>query len=392
VTQTIRAQQSATLSGAVTDPSGAVVAGGSIKLVNSLTGESYFSQSNNDGIYTILLVKPGGYELTAEAPGFKQFRQTGIVLETGVPARLDIKLELGGVTETVTVSESVPLLQSESSSVGAVINRETIANMPLINRRAAQLVRLNGFVVQVGTGSTFTMAGGRGDNANWTIDGGNAQNILLGVATLSFDPPIDSLQEFRVEVSDYKAELGRTGGGVVMMTTRSGTNKLHGTLYEFLRNDKLDARNFFAADKPVLRYNQFGASLGGPVRKDRTFFFVNYEGIRQKSQATHLVGVPTAAEIAGGFSATRTTIRDPLTGTPFPNRIIPASRIDPVGSAIARLYPAPNVAGAPSRTNNYRFNQPIDNPTNVVVTRLDHTITDKDRIYGRLLPLAPSPP
>lgn len=384
-TEAMRAQESATLSGALTDPSGAVVASVSIKLVNSLTGESYTAVSNADGIYTIPLVKPGNYELTAEASGFKQFRQTGIVLETGVPARLDIQLELGGVTETVTVHESVPLLQSESSSVGAVINRETIENMPLINRRAAQLARLNGFVVQVGTGSNFTMAGGRGDNSNWTIDGGNAQNILLGVATLNFDPPIDALQEFRVEVSNYKAELGRTGGGVVMMTTRSGTNHFHGSLYEFLRNDKLDARSFFAADRPVLRYNQFGAGLGGPIRKDRTFFFVSYEGIRQKSQATHLVGVPTSAEIGGDFSAMRATVRDPLTGDPFPGQIIPASQIDPVGATIARLYPAPNVPGAPSRTNNYRANQPIENPTNVVVTRLDHTISDKDRLYGRLL-------
>jgi hypothetical protein len=384
-TEAIRGQQSATLTGTVTDPSGAVVADVNIKLVNSLTGESYSGRSNENGIYTIPLVKPGSYELAAEAPGFKQFRQTGIVLETGVPAGLDIKLELGGVTETVTVKESVPLLSSESASVGAVINRETIENMPLINRRAAQLARLNGFVVQVGTASTFMMGGGRGDNANWTIDGGNVQNILLGVATLNFDPPIDSLQEFRVEISDYKAELGRTGGGVVMMTTRSGTNKFHGSLYEFLRNDKLDARNFFAAGKPVLRYNQFGASLGGPIRKNRTFFFINYEGIRQKSQATRIVGVPAVAEIAGDFSATRTTVRDPLTGDPFPNQIVPPSRIDPVGAAIARLYPATNVPGAPSRNNNYRFNQPVDNPTNVVVTRLDHTLSEKDRLYGRLL-------
>src|SRR5262249_1740674 len=199
------------------------------------------------------------------------------------------------VSDAVNIAATAPILQTENASVGTVIRNESIVNLPLVGRRAAQLARLSGFVVQRGTGSTFAMAGGRGDNANWTIDGGNAQNILLGVATLNFDPPIDSLHEFNVEISNYKAELGRTGGGVVQMTTKSGSNKFHGTAYEFLRNDALDARNFFSADKPVLRYNQFGASLGGPVRKDRTFFFFNYEGIRRKSQVTRIVGAPSQA-------------------------------------------------------------------------------------------------
>ena len=203
------------------------------------------------------------------------------------------------------------------------------------------MARLNGFVVQNGNGSSFAMAGGRGDNAMWTIDGGNAQNMLLGVATLSFDPPVEALEEFSVEIANYKAELGRSGGGYVQMTTKSGTNQFHGSAYEFLRNDALDARNFFAATKPVLRYNQFGASLGGPIKKDRTFFFANYEGIRNNRQSTILASVPTAAERQGDFSALATVVRDPATGIPFPNNIIPPGRLDPVGAAIAALYPRP---------------------------------------------------
>src|SRR5262245_25504610 len=211
-------QQAASLSGQVSDISGGVIAQVSVKIVNVETGEAYAGQTGDSGDYSIPLVKPGSYELIVEHAGFKQYRQGGILLETGIPARADVKLEIGAVTESVSVEASTPQLRTENSSVGAVIHNETIANMPLVGRRAAQLARLNGFVVQAGTGSTFAMAGGRGDNANWTIDGGNAQNILLGVATLTFDPPIDSLEEFNVEISNYKAEMGRTGGGVVQMT------------------------------------------------------------------------------------------------------------------------------------------------------------------------------
>src|SRR5262249_46057190 len=147
-----------------------------------------------------------------------------------------------------------------------------------------------------------TMAGGRGNNAMWTIDGGNAQNILLGVATLNFDPPIEALEEFNVEVSNYKAELGRTGGGVVQMTTTPATTKQAGAACDFLSNDGLDARSFFAAIKPVLRYNQFGASISGPIKRDRTHYFFNYEGTRMRLQQTRIVSVPTRAETRGDFS------------------------------------------------------------------------------------------
>jgi hypothetical protein len=379
------AQQAATLTGSVHDGSEAAVHEASVRVTNRQTGESYSGVTAVNGSYTIPLVKPGDYELLVGAPGFKQYRRTGITLETGATARVDVQLEIGAVADSVTVEADAPLLNTDTSSVGSVVRNSTIANMPLVGRRAAQLVRLNGFVVQNGSGSTFAIAGGRGDNAMWTIDGGNAQNILLGVATLNFDPPVESLEEFNVEVANFKAELGRTGGGYVQMTTRSGTNNFHGSAYEFLRNDALDARNFFSAGKPSLRYNQFGASIGGPIRKDKTFFFFNYEGIRNNSQSTILANVPTAAEIKGDFSANSTIVRDPLTNAPFPGNVIPADRLDPVGSAIAALYPAPNVDGARSRNNNFRANQSITNPTNVYVTRIDHTFSDRDRVYGRLL-------
>ncbi|HYP05794.1 MAG TPA: TonB-dependent receptor, partial [Bryobacteraceae bacterium] len=379
------AQQSATLSGAVNDASGAVVEKAMVKATNVNTGEIFSSATTANGLYTIPLIKPGDYELTAEAAGFKQFRRTGLRLETGAALRVDLALEVGEVAETITVEAAAPLLSTDTSSVGSVVRNSTIASMPLIDRRAAQLARLNGFVVQNGSGSNFAMAGGRGNNAMWTIDGGSAQNILLGVATLVYDPPVESLEEMNVEISNYKAELGRSGGGYVQMTTKSGTNELHGSLYEFLRNDKLDARNFFSASKPVLRYNQFGGSLGGPIRKDKTFFFVNYEGLLVRRQQTVLASVPSIAETRGDFSGQSTIVRDPITNAPFPNNIIPENRLDRVGLAIASLYPAPNVAGAASRNNNFRANQPIRTTTNVGVARLDHAFSTNDRIYGRFL-------
>lgn len=378
-------QQTATLAGTVRDASDAMVEFVAVKLVNTQTGETFKGSTENDGLYTIPLIKPGEYNLMAEATGFKQFRQTGIRLETGSSVRIDFTLDVGTIAESVTIEASAPLLSSDNSSVGSVVRNSTIASMPLIDRRAAQLARLNGFVVQNGNGSNFAMAGGRGNNAMWTIDGGNAQNILLGVATLVYDPPVESLEEFNVEISNYKAELGRSGGGYVQMTTKSGTNALHGSLYEFLRNDKLDGRNFFAASRPKLRYNQFGASLGGPIRKDRTFFFANYEGLRIRREQTILASVPSAAETRGDFSGLTTPVRDPQTGLPFPGNIIPTSRLDPVGAGIAALYPSPNVGGARSRNNNFLANQPISTTTHVAVARLDHNFSQNDRIYGRFL-------
>jgi hypothetical protein len=378
-------QQSATVTGTVLDGSAAAVNDAAVRLTNTQTGETSSTQSTGNGSFTLPLIKPGQYDLTVSATGFKQYKRSALTLETGTTVRLDAQLEIGATSESVTVEADAPLLSTDTSSLGSVVRNNTIANMPLSGRRAAQLVRLNGFVVQNGTGSSFAIAGGRGDNAMWTIDGGNAQNHLLGVATLNFDPPVESLEEFNVEVANFKAELGRTGGGFIQMTTRSGTNQFHGSAYEFLRNDQFDARNFFAARRPVLRYNQFGASLGGPIRRDRSFFFFNYEGIRNNRQNTILGNIPTAAELAGDFSANATAVRDPLTGAPFAGNIIPASRLDPVGSAIAQLYPAPNVAGAATRNNNFRVNQSVSNPTNVYVARLDHTFSERSRVYGRLL-------
>jgi hypothetical protein len=381
--------ESANLTGTITDSSGAAAVRAAVRLTNSETGESYQTVTSEGGSYDFQLLKPGRYSLTVELAGFKQFVQTGITLETGVPARVDIRLEVGALTEKVTVEATASLIQTESSAVGSVVENRTIIDMPLIDRRGAQLAKLSGFTVQNTTGSSpqFSMGGGRGNNANWRMDGGSNNNILLGTSGVGFDPPVDALQEFNVNISDYSAELGRSGGGVILMTTKSGTNDVHGSAYEYARNTVLNTRSFFATKVPILHYNLFGASIGGPVRKNRTFFFFLYEGLRQSNQTTQIINIPSPAEVRGDFSADATVIRDPTTSarTPFPGNVIPTSRQDPIGAKIAAFYPAPNVPGRPAGNSNFIGTTSDVAPNNYYVGRVDHTIRDQDRIFGRIL-------
>src|SRR5207244_4284846 len=193
---------------------------------------------------------------------------------------------------------------------------------------------------------SFSLAGGRSQNQMWFLDGSSVQDIALGAPGSMMNPSAESIQEFRVEANGYPAEFGRSAGGLIHMTTRSGTNTFHGAAYEFVRNDAFDARTFFAGTKAPLRYNIYGISAGGPILHNRTFFFSNWEETRRRDGSTFANNtVPTAAEAAGDFSARKDVqIKDPVTGIPFPGNTIPSNRIDPVGRAIAGLYPAPNVA------------------------------------------------
>ena len=242
--------QTGQLSGRILDQLLAAVPSARIIAVQTDTGVKREAVSNEDGYYVFTLLPPGAYRVEVQKEGFRPLARTGVVLETGTVSTVDLNLEVGDLNQSITVDASVPLLQQETASVQSVIESRSITNLPLIDRRAAQLVRLNGFVVQSGTGSSFGIAGGRGDNARWYIDGGNAQNLPnIGVATLAYDPPVESLQEFNVAISNYSAELGRTGGGVIQMTTKSGTNEFHGSAYEYFRNDALGRANFLLGAK-----------------------------------------------------------------------------------------------------------------------------------------------
>ncbi|MGA8594697.1 MAG: TonB-dependent receptor [Bryobacteraceae bacterium] len=379
--------QTSQVSGQVADPAKEAIGKARVVLTRTDTGDRRETLTSAEGYYSFPLVSPGSYELQVEKEGFQTLTRTGIRVETGQVSTVDVSLEVGAVSQSINVEANAPQLQTDSGAVSNVVENKTIVDMPLIDRRSSQLQRLSGFVVQSGTGAnaTFAIAGGRGNNANYLIDGGTAQNLLLGVETLSFDPPIESVQEFNVAISNYAAELGRTGGAVIQMTTRSGTNDFHGSAYEFFRNDVLNARTFFAQNIPALRYNLFGSSLGGPIKKNKTQFFFNYEGRRQVTSTTEVLNVPSAAEVQGNFSADSTKVTDPTTGVQFPGNIIPQSRLDAVGAKLAAFYPVPNVAGAQPGKANFVANDPAYTPVDVYVARIDHTISDKDRIFGRLL-------
>jgi hypothetical protein len=388
---TLQAQTSQ-VSGQIRDTSQAAIAGAKVTLTRVETGDHREVTSTSEGYYSFPLLLPGHYELKAEQEGFETQRQSGIVVETGNISTVNVSLKVGSTTETVDVDASVPLLQTETSAVAQVVENASITNLPLVDRRSAQLQRLNGFVVQTnsGTSASFAIAGGRANNADYLIDGGTAQNLLIGVPILIFDPPVESVQEFNVAISNYSAELGRSGGGVVQMTTKSGTNSFHGSAYEYLRNTVLQQQPEFATSKPALHYNLFGASVGGPIKKDKTQFFFNYEGRRTIVATPQSLPVPNAQTLTGNFNGVidpktgvQVVVKDPTTGQPFANNQIPTSSLDPVGLKLAAFYPHVNAGTSP--TGQFVVNDPATTVVDAYVARVDHVFGQKDRIFGRFL-------
>ena len=388
----LAAQQSG-LTGSVTDTTGAVIVGADVALVNSDTGVVSSAQTNESGGFNFTLLQPGTYELRCESVGFKTYRQSGLVMETGLTKTVTIQLEIGEITETIEVTGSAPLLETENTTVGQFIERTTVAQMPVGSRQAGQLIKLAGNVTFAMSGGGlydlpfFSMAGGRSRNQMWHLDGGVVQNMALGIAQLNLNPPVESLREFKVESNNYSAEFGRTGNGLIIMSTRSGTNDFHGALYHNFRNDKLDARTFFAPRIAPLRYNIYGGSLGGPIKKDRTFFFFNHEGQRRSDGITIAnTDVPHPDETRGDFSSRANfELKDPLSGEPFVDNTIPQSRIDPLGSTFASLYPAPNRPSPVTRAprDNYVKNVANRGISDFTTVKVDHNFGASDRISSR---------
>jgi len=394
----------ASLTGIVTDPSDARLAKVNLRLLSEDTGVASAATTNEQGEYTFPLLTPGRYRLTADATGFQPSTRTGIVLELGRVSRLDLKLALGQVAESVDVSAATPLLESETATVGQFIENKTIVDMPLNGRRVGQLLALMGNAVYI-EGDVIrprvTIAGSRSDSQQWMLDGVNASNIALEVSQALFNPPVEAVQEIRIHQNSYSAELGNSAAGVVSMTTRAGTNKFTGGAYEYFRNDKLDARNFFAANRPPLRWNVFGFYAGGPVwipklynGRNRTFFFTHSEWQRQRVGVVRTLTVPTAIERRGDFSRTVTAagalvpIFDPGTSPriQFPGNLIPAGRIDPVGAAFATHYPEANRPPSNSAgANNFVANATSALNITTWTSRVDHTFSDNDRVYARIV-------
>jgi hypothetical protein len=397
----------ASITGIVSDPTGARVANVKLRLANEETGVGMTAETGAQGEYTFPLLNAGRYTLTTDAAGFKSSTQTGILLELGRVTRLDITLQLGQVDEKVVVTGEAPLLESETATVGQFIENRSIVDMPLNNRRVGQIMALMGHAVYIAGDvirPRYSIAGSRSDSQQWLIDGVNSSNIALEVSQALFNPPVEAVQEIRVQQNGYSAEFGNSAAGVIAMTTRSGSNRVTGVLYEYFRNDKLDARNFFATGSTPLRWNAFGGAVGGPAIRNRTFFFANVEFQRQRLSNIRTFTVPTAEQLRGDFSATTTAagvlipIYDPSSGRPnpsnpsqtirtqFPGNIIPQSRIDPVAANIAAHFPPPNrppanLAGA----NNWNAANTNALDITTGTAKVDHNFNEKDRLSVRII-------
>ena len=341
----------ATIVGHVTDESGAVVTGAKITVTNVGTNESRTVESNETGDYVVPQLAPGEYSLGAEMAGFRRELRRGIVLETNQEARIDVVFKIGAVTEVVEVSSAPALVSSENAALGNVVDQNKIVQLPLNGRDYLQLAFMQPNVFLPAQGSTLGFRGGLNIAGNSEV----ANNYILDGIDNNDEttnqplhrPVLDAVREFKVLTGTYSAEYGRQAGGQIIVTTMSGTNALHGSLFEFHRNAPLDAKNYFAPRKPPFRRNQFGGVIGGPIVRDRTFFFSSYEGQRRGQQEAGLATVPSLPFRSGDFSAITTPIRNPLNNNqPFPNNQIPQSLWSKQGSGLLALYPNPNRAGA----------------------------------------------
>ena len=391
----------ATLRGTVRDAQGAVVRGASVAITNSATNVATHTKTNAEGSYVAVNLVPGRYLVEVEADGFQKGAQS-IVLEIGQSERADFSLKVGTLAEEVDVEATSRLINTERASLGSVIDQTSVAKLPLAIRNWDDLLALVPGVqgdryTEQGGGTSFGRTGGinvhgaRALQNNFLLDGVDNNSISENVQELTSQvsrPSVDAIQEFKVVTSPYSAEYGRSPGAAISVATKSGTNQIHGTAYDFFRNDGLDTTDFLSqraaalsnttAVKPANDQNQFGGNLGGPLIKDKAFFFVDYEGTRITRGVTRLTRVPTESDRAGIFPG---GVRDPLTGQPFPGGVIPAGRMDPTALAILDLVPLPNQPGA---NNYFRQAESIDN-SDRLLGRLDVRLGPADSVFGRYI-------
>ena len=388
-------QTTGTVVGNVTDPNAGAISGASLELTNLGTNLTLTAQSDETGYYRFPSLLPGVYALTIEAQGFRKKVVSGITLQVDQTARVDVTMQLGEVAQTLDVTASAPVLQTETSSVGQVMAQEAVVSLPLNGRNYFDLTRTLPGVVQptgrgseinnkVGNGAAFaiTVNGQRVENTSYLIDGIETRNIEVGSGNLL--PSIDAIQEFKIEQNAFPAEFGR-GTAIVNVVTRGGSNQVHGDLFEFFRNDKLDATNFFTnlagQQKNPLRRNQFGGTVGGPIRKDKTFFFADYEGLRERRGATLLGLLPSSQWLSGNFGTT--TVLDPTTKKPFAGNMIPASQISQFAMAGNQFFPSPNLTGVAGA--NYSRSISNANDSDEFEGKVDHVFSARDVLSVRFL-------
>jgi outer membrane receptor protein involved in Fe transport len=404
------AQTSAGVNGYVLDSSRAVMPDTQVTIINLETGAKREATTNEGGGYQFTLLQPGRYSISARHQGFKRVSRDGIQLEVNQVARVDFSLELGAVTETIEVQAAAPMLESNTSSVGQVIEQKAVSDLPLNGRNFAQLAILGPGVVGVGYAASGTIGSGtrpddmrpgtelfsngnREQSNNFMLDGVDNNFRRNGLITLR--PSVEAVREFKIQTNLFQAEQGRNPGATINVVTKSGSNALHGSVYEFFRNTQLDAKNFFAkAEAPKAQYqqNQFGASLGGPIRRDKLFFFANYEGFRKRQGTFASVNtVPTVAMRSGDFSGVR-PIYDPFslrtapgtasgyTRDPFPGSVIPKNKMDTVTSRLIQAYPLPYNSDL---VNNQITNPVVGQTWDQGDFRADYNIDNKNTFFAR---------
>jgi carboxypeptidase family protein len=379
------------ITGVVKDPGGAAVPGATVTVTNVETNRQRVLASNGNGVYTAPSLAPGEYCIDVELSGFKPVRREAIRLSTGEKARIDFDLVVGDVREQVTVTADATILRAETASLGSVVEHEQVVQLPLNGRTFITLVSLAPGVALPPNSQLPRINGGRPRTNEYLFDGISVLQPEPG--QVAYFPVIDAIQEFKIESNSPPAEFGRFNGGVVNLTTKAGGNVLHGDGFEFLRNEALNARNFFQSTnpvKPAYRRNQFGGTLGGPVVTDHTFFFADYQGQRQSIGRTVISTVPTLLQRQGIFTEAIggrvPVIYDPSTTvgsirSAFQGNAIPLSSMDPVALALLQRYPFPTSSGT---ANNYRrTDNEIDNQDQWDA-RIDHKISNRDQVFGRL--------
>jgi len=411
-----------TITGTITDPSGAAVGGVQVQITNRDTGEQRTATSQDNGSYIVPQLPPGRYSISVEKQGFTKEVQTNVQLLVNQSATLDFKLSLATVAETVEVTAATPQLNTTNSTLGDVVQHQQIVDLPLNGRNFTQLALLtpgaapqesgqqSAFTVKQGAGAISpSVDGQRGQQNNFTMDGLLNNNIYTN--TWGISPPPDALQEFNVQTHITDAEFAISSGANINIVSRSGTNQFHGDVWEFFRNDALDARNFFDATKPPYRQNQYGVTFGGPVIKNNTWFEAYWEGFRSAQSLNNFASVPTAAMRNGDFSALlgsqigtdslgrpiyQNEIFDPTTSRPdpkdpantirdpFPGNIIPTSRLSPATlQTLQKYYPLPNLNVGTGVLPNYQWAGGNDTSSDQTGIRVDHRFGDNDSIFGR---------
>ena len=394
-----------TLSGTITDPSGRALPQAQIVIKNVDTGVDRTVTTNTDGFYTAVNLLPGTYQITISAAGFNTETKSGITMNVGAQQTFDLILQVGTVTHTVRVTTEAPAIQVTSSDISATVNATTVRELPLNGRSWTDLAALQPGVETIQTQPTFTTGADRGNRGfgqqltisgarpqqnNYRLDGVSLNDYANGApgSVLGGNLGVDAIQEFSVLTSNYSAEYGKTSGGVVNAITRSGTNGFHGSAYEFLRNSALDARNFFedpTVRKAPFKRNQFGGAVGGPIIKNHTFFFADFEGIRQSKGIAEVATVPSNAARAGTVSCSSSDVTNNVAGCTSTSNLHTVT-VDPAAQQYLALYPVQNgsIAGSNDLATFTFAGQQIVNE-NFVTTRIDHKFTDKDSIFGTYL-------